>query len=580
MNFIQTHQSDTTAFKKALLIALAIVAVYVLIGTRTTLWDRDEPRFARAAVEMVESGNYLVPTLNGRLWADKPILFYWLLSLSIRLFGPSEFALRLFAAIGTASTCLLTFFIARRLWNARTGLWAMVILATTLMMFATGSIATIDAVLLPLLTAIMLIFTLAMTAGRCRFYHVIGMGVALGLAMLAKGPVAALPVFAMLATGWLSRKRLHRPGRWLWQLAIALLLGAVIFCAWALPADRATNGEFLRIFFGRHVLGRALRPMEHHGGRFLLYLPYYLPVIICGFFPWVLHLPGAFSALLAGRLTGHEDQIENQKSKIANRKSQIENQKSIPRALLIGWIVPAVILMSLAATKLPHYILFIWPGLALATAGTIVAAENNRLAECDRRWLRGGIWFFGPVAAGGSLALMVGVWFLPVSHLQWPCLAAGLILAALAVLAIRYQLADRPIPAAKVLIAGMLCFNIPLVFGVLPAVEQLKISPPIAEAVNEKTPKQTAVATYEYGEPSLNFYVGRKIERLHSEPAVVEWTRQPKPGVLIIPKKVLNDIEQRYKTLPLEQIASKKGLNLTKGNPLEVLALIREAKEQ
>jgi len=543
------HQSDITAFKKAMLIALAIVALYLLISTRTTLWDRDEPRFARAVVEMVESGNYLVPTLNGRLWADKPILFYWLLSLPVRLFGPTELALRLFAAIGTASTCLLTFFIARRLWNSRAGLWAMVILASTFMMFATGTIATIDAVLLPLLTSIMLIFTLVMTGGRCRFYHVIFMGIALGLAMLAKGPMAALPIVAMLTTGWLSRKTLPRPGRWLWQLAIVLLLGLTIFSAWALPADRATNGEFLRIFFGRHVLGRALRPMEHHGGRFLLYLPYYLPIIICGFFPWILHLPGAFSMLLTRRLGGPNC-----------------------RALLIGWIVPAIVLMSLAATKLPHYILFIWPALALATAGTIVAAE-------DRRWLRGGIWFFGPVAAGGSLALMAGPWFLPMSHLHRPCLAAGVILAGMSILAIRYQLADRPVPAAKVLIAGMLCFNIPLVFGVLPAVEQLKISPPIADAVNQKTPKQTSVATYKYGEPSLNFYVGRKIEPLHSEQAVVDWARQPKPGVLIIPKDVLDNIEQRYETLPLKQIASKKGLNLSKGNPLEVLALIRKAKK-
>jgi len=557
VNFGQTQRAAPTAFKKAMLIALAIVGLYLLISTRTTLWDRDEPRFARAVVEMVESGNYLVPTLNGRLWADKPILFYWLLSVPVRLFGPTELALRLFAAIGTATTCLLTFFIAGRLFNARAGLWAMVILATSLMMFATGSIATIDAVLLPVLTAIMLIFTLAMTAGRCRFYHVIAIGVALGLAMLAKGPMAALPVFAMLATGWLSRKRLPRPGRWLWQLAIAVLLGAVIFSAWAIPADRATNGEFLRIFFGRHVLGRALRPMEHHGGRFLLYLPYYLPIIICGFFPWILHLPGAFSMLLTRRLG-----------------------KPNCRALLIGWIVPAVVLMSLAATKLPHYILFIWPGLALATAGTIVAAEDHRLAKCNRRWLRGGIWFFGPVAAGGSLALMVGPWFLPVSHLQWPCLAAGVIFAGMSILAIRYQLADRPVPAAKVLIAGMLCFNIPLVFGVLPAVEQLKISPPIANAINQKTPKQTSVATYKYGEPSLNFYVGRKIEQLRSKQAVVEWAKQAKPGVLIIPKDVLDNIEQHYEALPLEQIASKKGLNLSKGKPLELLALIRKAKKQ
>jgi hypothetical protein len=124
----------------------------------------------------------------------------------------------------------------------------------------------------------------------------------------------------------------------------------------------------------------------------------------------------------------------------------------------------------------------------------------------------------------------------------------------------------------------MILLYISYLFGLLPAFEQLKISPPVAKAVREKTPPQTPVAMYKYAEPSLNFYIGRQIEELRSANAVVEWAKQPQDGVLIIPKDILADIEKTRGPLALEQIASKKGFNYSKGKTLEVLALVRKQR--
>ena len=101
---------------KAILICAGFAALYLLIAGSSTLWDRDEPRYARATAEMVESGNYLVPTFNGEVWFDKPILLYWLMSVPVRLLGPSEIACRFAGVIGTAITLLLTFFIGIKLF--------------------------------------------------------------------------------------------------------------------------------------------------------------------------------------------------------------------------------------------------------------------------------------------------------------------------------------------------------------------------------------------------------------------------------------------------------------------------------
>ena len=545
-----------SGWKAAIVFALIILSLYLLIATRTTLWDRDEPRFTRATVEMVESGKYLVPTFNGQLWPDKPILTYWLMSLPVRVLGPTELACRFWGAVGTTITCLLTFYIAKQLFGAKEGLWAMVILASSLMVLIIGTSATSDAVTLPFIVAAVAIFVRSMGSGM-RAHHIILMGVALGFGMLTKGPIGVLPIPVILTTLWLNRKT--KPGlvRPLCQLGAALTIGVLIFLAWAIPVNNATGGEFLRIFIGRHVLTRAIKPMEHHGGNILVYLPYYLPVIIVGFFPWTLHLPGAFSATLGGRIGGQ-----------------------YCRPLLIGWVVSIFTIMTLAVTKLPHYILFIWPALALAVAGTIVAAQQSRLTARDRIWLRRGVWFFGPPVIAIALGLMIAPYFfpIPIAGLRWSGLASGIVLLVMAAVAIYLQRADRMYMSVKVLLAGIFALNIPILFGVLPAIEQIKISPPIAQAVKVKTDKEVPVATYKYSEPTLNFYVGRQIELLRNEDAVATWARQPKPGVLIIPKDVFTNIQERLGLLPLEQITSKKGFNYSKGKPLEVVALIRKAQ--
>jgi 4-amino-4-deoxy-L-arabinose transferase-like glycosyltransferase len=504
---------------------------------------------------MVESGNYLVPTFNGRPWLEKPTLLYWLMSLPIRVFGPTEFACRFFAAAGTALTCLLTFFIGWRLLGAKAGLWAMIILASTLMILVHGAAATVDAVLLPFTVGVLAVFIQAIGPGM-HISHVILMGIALGAGLLAKGPMGLLPIPVMITTLWLGRRAKLRAGRYLLRIGTATTLGVLIFLAWAIPANNATQGQFLRVFIGSHVLSRAITPMQDHGGDFLLYLPYYLPVIIVGFFPWTMHLPGAVSAVVGRRVGGQ-----------------------YCRALLIGWVASIFIMMTLAATKLPNYIIFIWPALALAVAGTIVAAKQNRLSAGDRIWLRRGVWLFGPLAITAVLALMIGPWFLEIPGLRWSGLASGIVLLIMAVIAIRQQYADRPQASAGVLLVGILVFQIPLLFGMLPAVEQVKISPLIARTIKDKTAEGMPVATYEYGEPTLNFYVGRQIEPLDSEKAVIAWTRQPQPGVLVIPKDMLAAIQERHGSLALDEIAATEGFNYSKGTRLELLALIRRPKD-
>jgi 4-amino-4-deoxy-L-arabinose transferase-like glycosyltransferase len=539
-----------------ILIALVITGIYMFMNTCTTLWDRDEPEYAQVVLEMVESGNYVVPTFNSQMWLEKPPLIYWMMSIPVRIFGPTEFACRFFSAVGVGTTCLLTFIIGRKLVGTEAGLWTMPILASTLLVLIVGTAAITDALLLPFIVAVMAILLISAKSGMS-FKHIILMGGALGLGTLTKGPIGLIPMPAIAAILFFDRKNRNNTGQYIRRIAVSLAIGAVIFLLWAIPVNIITNGEFFRVFVGRDIINRAFRPMESHGGNFLLFLPYYLLDIIVGFFPWTLHLPGAFSAVSGGRVGG-----------------------KYGRVYLLSWIIPCVVLMTLAATKLPHYIIFIWPALSLAVAGTISAAKKNLLIPRDIAWLRRGVWFFGPQALIMSLSLMIAPFFIPIPGLLWPGMASGLVLLGMTIAAVYYHRAGKFSLSAAVLLGGMIVFHVPLLLGVFPAIESIKISPHIARDVNSTVEKDVPVATYQYSEPSLNFYLVKPTEHLDSSNDVIAWAKQSKPGVLIIPKQYLIEIEQQHGILPLDQIASRKGFNYSKGKIIELLALTRRTQKQ
>jgi 4-amino-4-deoxy-L-arabinose transferase-like glycosyltransferase len=378
------------------------------------------------------------------------------------------------------------------------------------------------------------------------------LGLALGLGLLDKGPVALLPVVVIVVTLWLIRRSETPVRTHLGWLGGSTAAGMLLFLAWGIPANHATGGEFLRLGIGHHVLARAARPLEDHGGRFLLHLPYYVPILFAGFFPWTLHLPGAVCAIVHRRVgTGPF------------------------RELFLAWVVSVVVIMTLVATKLPHYILFAWPALALAVGGTLTAAARGKLAEIDHNWLRGGIYFFGPMAGVAVVGFFVAPLWLHLPGALAPFWTTAALLLAISVLAMRQQLQNRPQASAITLLLGLAVLAVPVLWGVIPLFENAKVSPTLAQAITRQTAPDVPVATFGYGEPSMNFYVGRPIETLFSEQAIVEWAQQPQPGVLIIPEAALAGIEQRRGSLGLAPIASKGDPDFAKGTTVQIAAVLR-----
>lgn len=538
-----------------LFLAMMIFTIYLSITTASSLWDRDEPRFSRATVEMVESGNYLVPTFNGQLRPDKPILIYWLMSIPVRILGVSELSCRLVAPFATLLSALLTFWIARRLFNQRTAFAAGLILMLTPLMAVSGTAATTDALLLACITGAIASFMLSWLNGF-RIWHLVLLIMALGGAMLTKGPVGlAVPLLVICAIMLFARSGALKPWRYVGWLLFAIAASTILFLAWGLPANAATNGEFFRLGIGKHVVNRSLTAMESHGGKSFAFYFYYLPVLILTFFPWILYLPRIFS-----------------------QTASWPDQTKLPRRILFCWAVPVILLMSAVATKLPHYILPAWPALALATALSLEQAIRTRQLG-NRSWAaRIGLGLFLIVVLAIGSGLTLAPWIMantPLFGIRVPATVLGVVFLAMTGLAWHHYRKAAHEYVAVILGAGMMIFLLAASLFLLPAIERFKLSPLLATVIQRNSVSTTPVVTCGYGEPSLNFYLGRSPILAIEGPDLPKWATASGESILVVTEPKLLPYINSFETQRIETLDIIPGLNYSQGKQVRIYILRR-----
>lgn len=487
-----------------LLFFLLLFSIYLTLTTASSLWDRDEPRFSRATVEMVESGNYLFPTFNGQLRPDKPILIYWLMSGPVRLLGPSELSCRMVAPFATLLAALLTFWVTHRLAGKKAAFTASIVLMLSPLMVVSGTAATTDALLLACITSAICSFLLSWLNGF-RIWHILLLILALAGAMLTKGPVGlAVPLLVITAVLIFAGRGSIRRLPYVGWLVFAVVYSSILFLAWGLPANAATHGEFLRMGIGKHVVDRSLNAMESHGGRSVVFYLYYLPVLILTFFPWTLYLPRLFTGIFPAR------------------------------RLLLCWAIPVIILMSVVATKLPHYILPAWPAMAAATAMAIQMAIRDGKPGNRTAAARTGLILFLLVGTVLGIGLVTAPWALPLFGVRVPATGVGLVFLSMVFLVWRYYRQGRHEVVAGILITGMITILLSAGILLLPSIERYKLSPMIATFIQDQSSPDTPVSTCGYGEPSLNFYLGRGPITPIESPDLRAWAATPGKGILVV----------------------------------------------
>ncbi len=243
------------------------------------LTDRDEGRNAEAGREMFESGDRLTPTFNGELRVAKPVLLYWLMDRSYRLFGVNEFAARFPSALFGVGLILIHYLFLLHQRDQTIALFGALMLLLNLEILGLGRMALTDSVLVFFTTGSLYGLWLGLhgEGGMRRWIWAFYVGMA--LATLTKGPVGfALPlIVAALYLTWTRRWRDY------WQNGVPLA-GMLLFILLAAPWYAAMfliHGDAYASGAKANTIGRFLSPMEGHQGTIF----FYLPVLLLGFFP-------------------------------------------------------------------------------------------------------------------------------------------------------------------------------------------------------------------------------------------------------------------------------------------------------
>jgi 4-amino-4-deoxy-L-arabinose transferase-like glycosyltransferase len=415
----------------ALLLFLFFLVWFCNLGYRS-LVRPDEGRYAEIAREMATSGDWVTPRLNAIKYFEKPPLQYWATAAAYRAFGEHEWTARLWTALTGFFGVLMTGFVGTRLFGRRAGLFSASVLASSILYAAIGHINTLDMGVTFCLTLGLLGFLLAQQGEQPSRETRLWMWLAwaaMGLAFLSKGliglvlPGAAMAAYALLQRDLSFLKRLDP------------LPGIVIMLVIALPwivAVSIVNPEFPHFFFIHEHFERFLTP----GHRRTAPWWYFIPILVAGMLPW--------ASMLGQALIG------------AWKRDSMRASFNVRRFLLI-YAGVIFLFFSTSQSKLPSYILPVFPAIALLVGEWLAHVRGRKLA-----WLILPVAVFAIAGAFASpFAAHLGSDKVPAelyAEFSMWLLVAALTLLAASCLAMSFAWREHIEPAVIALGAGGLLF--------------------------------------------------------------------------------------------------------------------------
>lgn len=467
----------------ALLLLCALALVWFGTLGERKLVRPDEGRYAEIAREMVVTGDWTTPRLNGYKYFEKPALQYWATAAAFELFGMREWTARLWAGLTGFLGILLVLQFGNRAYGAPVGGLAAAILAGSLWWAIIGHINTLDTGVSFLMSLAVLGLALAQlddASARERWCWMHVAWAAAALALLSKGligivlPAGAFALYVLVQRDWKRLARLH--------VGTGMLLFSAIAAPWFIAVS-AANDEFFHFFFIQEHFQRFLTKVH---GR---YQPawYFIPILAIGFSPWIIALvPALLRAWRDAPQCGFR-----------------------PARLLLIWSVMVFVFFSISDSKLPSYILPIFPALAVLVALHATVAGRSLFAAQGAVYAATGL-------AGALLAPQVMRAASPelpaellASYVPW-IRGAGLAMFGFAAGCTIFALRRQTVVAVILLASGGLVSSLALLLGhetLSPAYSAYHIAEQIRPGLKADVPFYS-VNTFDH---TLPFYLGRTV---------------------------------------------------------------------
>ncbi|MGH9870971.1 MAG: ArnT family glycosyltransferase [Pyrinomonadaceae bacterium] len=516
---------STLAKRGTVLLFLAIVAFYFYGLGQLPLVGPDEPRYAQVAREMFLRHDLITPTLGGHTWFEKPALLYWMMILSFKLFGVTEWSARLPSAISGVLTVAAVFVVGRRLESDKDqanklqgyAFWNTIAAATMIGIVVFSQAASFDIVLTMTTTWAFAIYFLhdlnSYSDGdrKSRSWLLAGFYVFIGLSLLAKGLVGIVLPVGVIGLYHHFRRRL--PGRKtllsvIWGLPLALIVAGT----WYGPVTWRHGWLFIDQFFVQHHFARYVSNKYHHSQP----VYYYLIVLPLLALPW--------TAFLIDGLLQFKSWLWRARTEIGDRADQSLN---LLMSFTVAWLLFPLVFFSLSGSKLPGYILPILPAAAL-----IIGRQLWRLRSDSGGW---------PLKTSAAIYLLFAIGALVYSWRtgNLPLTSALLVAAPLLAAGSFPFLFTRKAATSVALMAAMsVVASIVVMYFMAPAFAERESSRRLLQLADARGYSQTAIYGMQRSDRTPEFYAaGRVVYDADGEPIMYEG-----PGQVIEESRKRNDV--------------------------------------
>ncbi len=536
---------STLAKRGTVLLFLAIVAVYFYGLGNLPLVGPDEPRYAQVAREMFLRHDLITPTLGGHTWFEKPALLYWMMIASFKLFGVTEWAARLPAAVSGVLTVAAVFVVGRRVERDKDpdnelqsyAFWSALAAATTIGIVVFSRAASFDIVLTVTTTWALAFYVLydldeklAYCSGvnqKLRRWFLVGLYTFIGLSLLAKGLVGIVIPLGVIGLYHLFQKRL--PGRHLlislvWGLPLALAVAAT----WYAPVIRRHGWPFIDQFFIQHHFARYVSNKYHHSQPFY----YYLLVVPLLALPW--------TAFLIDGLLQLRSWLRRTETAVPDCADDRLNRLTV---FALAWFLFPLVFFSFSNSKLPGYILPILPAAAL-----LVGRQLWRLRSDSRRW---------PLRTTAALYLLFAIVALAYSWRTGTLPTTFALLMAAPLLAagcFAFLCASKPAASVVLMAGATVTVLIVAMLCAAPAFAELESSKRLLQLADARGYSQAAIYGMQRRDRTPEFYAaGRVVYGADGEPIMYEG-----PGQVIDESRKRQDVLLTF--VPIGEVSKLTGM--------------------
>jgi 4-amino-4-deoxy-L-arabinose transferase-like glycosyltransferase len=465
-------------FHLAVLLLASYLFLFHGLGNYS-LKEPDEGRYAEIPREMVESGNYIVPYLNYSRYFEKPPLLYWSVALSYKAFGVNEWAFRFPNALSAFFTCMALFLLGRRWFGAFPAFLSAIILVSSIGLFSMGRVVTTDMLLTFWLFLSLLSFYGYYREKSSLFIYTFY--ISLSFATLTKGPIAVVLIIVSIVLFLFTERRLSFIKDLKWKTGLPLFL--VITAPWFVLITLREPAFFHFFFIDQHLL-RFLTPKHKRTGP----LYYFAPILFGGLFPWSFFIPRSI-----GRLWSRSE-----------------------FRLFLIWSLIVFFFFSFSKSKLPPYILPIFPSVALMLGSFFAAAWQEKMKVPERIVYLCIFCFVSIVTFLYAAGLLDRFATLVAPEAESPFFFGArwfvFFLSVLSLLAVICFLLPRP--SLSRAFSMLACFSVFLMIGLLfnlgPA-DKLRTTKGLASLINAWAAPSDIVVNYGSFHETLPFYTKRPV---------------------------------------------------------------------